>query len=214
MEQKSGQNRIILSSDDANRSFRPEEVEAIAPIIRSAAVLICQLEVPLETVERALHIAHEAGVITIFNPAPAQAHIPHSLYRNVDYLIPNETETEILLGGHFRIDDLSSTLDAGLNIMAKGVRKGMIITMGDQGAVIVKRDGHIRSFPAKSVPKVVDTTGAGDCFVAAFAVGLVKEKLPIEGAVHLALSAASLAIQKKGARDSMPFRKEMTLDNH
>jgi len=214
VENKSGQNRIILSSDDANRSFQPEEVDAIAPIIQSAAVLICQLEIPLETVERAFQIAHQAGVTTIFNPAPAQAHIPHSLYHNVDYLIPNETETAILLGGDFRIDDLSSTLDAGLNIMAKGVRKGMIVTMGDQGAVIVKRDGHIKSFPAKSVPKVVDTTGAGDCFVGAFAVGLVKEKLSVEGAVLLALSAASMAIQKKGARDSMPFRKEITWANH
>ena len=214
VEQHSGQNRIILSANDANSSFQPEEVDAIAPIIRSAAVLICQLEIPLQTVERALSIAHSAGVITILNPAPAIPHIPHSLYRIVDYLIPNETEAEILLGGNFTIDDTSAALDASVELMRRGVRKAILITLGEKGVVIMKRDGEMMAFPARSVPKVVDTTGAGDCFIGGFAVGLVERGLDVEGAAHIGLAAAALAVQKKGARDSMPFRNEMDWDGH
>jgi ribokinase len=214
VEQGSRQNRIILSANDANSSFQPDEVDAIAPIIRSAAVLICQLEIPLPTVERALSIAHAAGVTTILNPAPAIPHIPHSLYHKIDYLIPNETEAEILLGGNFVIDDVSAALDAAGELMRRGIRKAVIITLGEKGVVIMKRDGQLRTFPARGVPKVVDTTGAGDCFVGGFAVGLVERKLAVEGAAHVGLAAAALAVQKKGARDSMPFRNEMAWSGH
>jgi ribokinase len=214
VDEKSGQNRIILSTNDANSSLQPEDVDDIASIIRSAAVLICQLEVPLSIVERALSIAHRAGVITVFNPAPAVPHIAHSIYRTVDYLIPNETEAEILLGGNYRIDDVSAALDGAVELMRRGVRKAVVITLGDKGVVIVTGEGKMRTFPARTVQKVVDTTGAGDCFVGGFAVGLVERKLAVEGAAHIGLAAAALAVQKKGARDSMPFRHEMPWSGH
>jgi ribokinase len=98
--------------------------------------------------------------------------------------------------------------------MRRGVRKAVIITLGEKGVVMITRDGEMRTFPAKSVPKVVDTTGAGDCFVGGFAVGLVERMLAVEGAVHIGLAAAALAVQKKGARDSMPFRNEMAWGGH
>lgn len=181
----------------------------MAPIICSAAVLICQLEIPLPTVERALSIARSANVKTILNPAPAISHIPQPLYHLVDYLIPNETEAEILLGGNFPIDSISAALDASAELMKRGIREAVIITLGERGIVIMKRDGQSRTFPARGVPKVVDTTGAGDCFIGAFAVGLAERVLAVEGAAHIGLAAAALAVQKKGARDSMPFRNEM-----
>jgi ribokinase len=209
VEENSGQNRIILSANDANSSLQPENVDAMAPMIRSAAMLICQLETPLQTVERALSIAHNAGVITVLNPAPALPDIPQSLYETVDYLIPNETEAEILIGGNFRVNDISTALDGALELMRRGVRKAVIITLGEHGIVIAKHDGQTRTFPARAVPKVVDTTGAGDCFIGAFAVGLAEMGLQVEGAANFGLVAAAFAIQKKGARDSMPFRNEM-----
>jgi ribokinase len=98
--------------------------------------------------------------------------------------------------------------------MRRGVRKAIIITLGEKGVVIMKRNGDIRTFPARSVANVVDTTGAGDCFIGGFAVGLVEEGLAVEGAAHIGLAAAALAVQKKGARDSMPFRNEMAWDGH
>jgi len=75
--------------------------------------------------------------------------------------------------------------------------------------VIVKSDGQLRKFPARGVPKVVDTTGAGDCFVGGFGVGIVERGLAVEGAANIGLAAAALAVQKKGARESMPYRNEM-----
>ena len=209
MEHRNGQNRIILSSDDANNAFHYSEIDSLAPLIRSSSLLICQLEIPLKTVEEALAIAHVAGIPTILNPAPAIPHLPHSLYRLVDYLIPNETEAEILLGNQFRIDGPSAALDAALELMRRGVRKAVIVTLGEHGVVIVKSDGQLRKFPARGVPKVVDTTGAGDCFVGGFGVGIVERGLAVEGAANIGLAAAALAVQKKGARESMPYRNEM-----
>jgi ribokinase len=208
VDENSGQNRIILSANDANASITPEDVDSVSSIITSAAILICQLEIPLETVERAISIAHSAGVTTILNPAPAIPHIPHTLLHQADYLIPNETEACIMLGD-YQMDSLSAAIDGAQELMRRGVRKAVIITMGDKGVVIVKNDGGIRTFHARAVEKVVDTTGAGDCFVGGFAVGLVERGLQVEGAAHIGLAAAALAIQKKGARDSMPYRKEM-----
>jgi len=214
VEEKSGQNRIILSADDANSSFKPEDVDAIAPIIQSAAILICQLEIPLETVDHALSIAHSFSIPTIFNPAPAIPHLSLSLYHKVDYLIPNESEAEILLGSNFRINDPATAIDGAIELMKRGVRKAVIITLGKQGVVIVKRDGQVRTFPARKVDKVVDTTGAGDCFVGGFAVGLVERGLAVEGAAQIGLAAAALAIQKHGASTSMPYRHEMAWGGH
>ena len=167
------------------------------------------MEIGLETVEKALSIAHEAGVPTIFNPAPAIPDIPHSIFEKVDYLIPNETEAEILIGGEFKIDSPFGAVEAAKALMSRGVRKAVVITLGEKGTVIYKRDGGIRMFHARPVPKVVDTTGAGDCFIGGFAVGIAERGLAVEGASHIGLAAAALAIQQKGARDSMPRRNEM-----
>ena len=213
VDEKSGQNRIILSANDANASITPEDVDSVSPIIQSASILLCQLEIPLDAVERAISIAHSAGVTTILNPAPAIPHIPHTLLRQVDYLIPNETEASIMLGD-FPVDSLSAAIDGAQELIRRGVRKAVLITLGDKGVVIVKNDGGIRTFHARAEEKVVDTTGAGDCFVGGFAVGLVERGLQVEGAAHIGLASAALAIQKKGARDSMPYRKQLSWAGH
>jgi len=213
VEEKSGQNRIILSSNDANSSITPEDVDSVASIIKSAAILICQLEIPLDAVERAISIAYSAGVPTILNPAPAVPHLPQTLLHQVDYLIPNETEASIMLGG-YPVDSLSAAIEGAQELLNRGVRKAVIITLGDKGIVIIKRDGGIRTFHARAVEKVVDTTGAGDCFVGGFSVGLVERGLQVEGAAHIGLATAALAVQKKGARDSMPYRRQMPWAGH
>jgi ribokinase len=127
----------------------------------------------------------------------------------VDYLIPNETEAGILVGNNFKVESPTSAVEGAEVLSSRGVKKAVIITLGEQGIVIVKKDRGIRTFHARGVPKVVDTTGAGDCFVGGFAVGLVERGLAVEGAAHIGLAAAALAVQKQGARDSMPYRSEM-----
>jgi ribokinase len=209
VESPTGENRIILSAKDANESFTPDQLTPLTPLIRSAAILICQLEIPLETVHEALRIAHSAGVPTILNPAPAQPHLPPEIYPLVDYLIPNESEAECLLGPNYEVDSPAAALDAACVLMSRGVRKAVIITLGHRGIVLYKNNGQIRMFPARAVPKVVDSTGAGDCFIGGVAVALAERGLAVEGACHVGLATAAVAVQRRGARDSMPYRREM-----
>src|SRR5262245_45457433 len=92
----SAQNQIVVVPG-ANAALSPADVRAAAPLIRSSALLLCQLEVPLDSVHEALRIAREAGTRTLLNPAPATA-LPDDLLALVDLCVPNETELEALAG--------------------------------------------------------------------------------------------------------------------
>lgn len=196
-----GENSIGVASG-ANAEIRPSDVEGAKAIISAADLLLAQLEIPLPTVEAAIHLAAEAGVQVMLNPAPAQPLSP-SLFRLISFITPNETEAEALTG--IRISDERSAAEASQVLRSRGVG-AVIITLGSRGAYLA--DAHGGRFVRAFSVHPVDTTAAGDVFSGALAVAL-GEKAGLDGAVRFANAAAALSVTKLGAQPSAPYREEI-----
>ncbi|MFZ4527441.1 MAG: ribokinase [Undibacterium curvum] len=196
-----GSNSIVLAAG-ANASLTPAHIDAAAADIRSAQILLCQLETPLNTVTQAIATARAAGVKVILNPAPAQDLSPE-LLAQVDYLILNETEAGQLSG--IAVTDNASAQAASEKLLSMGVGQ-VLLTMGGHGAQITQA-GLSQFIPAIRVD-VVDTTAAGDTFVGAFAVGIANGLSLLEASQEAQYTAA-LTVTKLGAQTSIPQRAEV-----
>lgn len=198
-----GKNRIIIVPG-ANMRCGVEDVDAARDRIAEADILLLQLEIPVESVARAIQIAAEVGTPVILNPAPAQAVDP-ALLANVDYLTPNEVEAEQLTG-----ISVKSPVDAGraaAQLLSYGVG-GVVITLGERGAVVVEKGGAAPVLvPAFSVD-AVDTVAAGDAFNGALAVCLAQGA-PLVEAARYAAAVAAIAVTRPGAQASLPYRSEV-----
>lgn len=191
-----GENAISVSAG-ANAGVSSADVEAAADLIRQAAVVLMQLEVPLDAIAAAAGIAR--GTV-ILNPAPA-AVLPASLLEQVDILIPNESELALL--SSLPVGDTAQATEAAAALTVKNV----VVTMGGQGALIVGRSGAV---PVAAFPvEPVDTTGAGDAFCGALAAELARGAY-LEAAVRFAVHAAAISVTRHGAQASMPTRGEVT----
>lgn len=175
-----------------------EVVQAIA----SADVLVVQLEIPLETVQYVLGIAKQHGVKTILNPAPAQFLSPE-LLSLVDYLTPNETEFELLAGEQFTTEE---QLHSMMMKWEATYHHTLIVTLGERGCAILE-DGELVITPPRKVT-VVDTTGAGDSFNGALAVGIAAGN-SLKETVSFAVKVSALAVTKFGAQEGMPYYKDI-----
>lgn len=184
-----GNNRIILDKG-ANALLKKEDVDETLSNAKAGDVLLTQAENPAEMIGYALKKAKEKQMTVIFNPAPADSAYA-KYFEYCDYIIPNETETEIFGG----LDAIKDKTDAVI-----------IITLGGDGYAISDKNGY-KTYPCKKV-KAVDTTAAGDTFCGVFAVCLAEGK-SIEIAAETASCAASLACTKKGAQPSVPTREEV-----
>jgi ribokinase len=199
--EESGQN-IIVVSPGANRCVSPEDVTQGESVIQSADVLLLQLEIPLNVVIRAVELAKLHGVITILNPAPARP-LPAELLTLIDVLIPNETEAAILSGCETNTDEEIQQAAAALR---RSGAKTIIMTLGSRGALLTT-ENVFSYFPAFPVDPV-DTTAAGDAFVASFAVAVAEGK-SLQEAVRYGNAAGALACTKFGAQPSLPNRPEL-----
>lgn len=196
-----GENMIVVAPG-ANDLLSPEHVEGALDAIRAADVLLVQLEVPMPTVERACLLAREAGVRVLLNPAPGRA-LDAGLLQTVDVLIPNETEAAIISG--IPVSDRASAEAAGRELLQRGVG-AVVMTLGAEGALVVT-DGGVTHVPARPV-KAVDTTGAGDAFCGALAVGLAEGQ-SLHTAVAFAGAAAAVKVTRLGTAPAMPRRPEV-----
>jgi ribokinase len=192
-----GRNAIIVVPG-ANALLTPADVDAAAPMIRGARVLLCQLEVPLETSLRALTIARAAGVVTILNPAPAPESLPDDLLRVSDLVCPNESEATAISG--IPVTDTVSAEAAGRALLARGAQAA-IVTLGAAGCLYVSASETW----AAAAPKVtaIDTTGAGDCFLGSLAFFLARGAGLREAAARTA-AVAALSVQRPGTQSSYP----------
>lgn len=194
-----GQNSIIVASG-ANMQVSADDVEAAREGLQHSAALLLQMEIPLEANRCAIELARAAGVLVIFNPAPAQP-LPAEWLSLVDYVIPNETEAGVLSG--IAVTDLAAAGQAARALRAKGAPV-VIITLGAQGALVA--DGSGEHYVAPFKVNAVDTTAAGDAFVAGFAVAL-SEGRGLRDAVRFGNATGALAATMLGAQPSLPKRE-------
>ncbi|MGL5428532.1 MAG: PfkB family carbohydrate kinase, partial [Cetobacterium sp.] len=144
----------------------------------------------------------ESGKTTILNPAPAQK-LDAEIIANSDYIIPNETELEILSG--VKVTDEESVIKAAKVLLNGGV-KGLIVTLGKNGSMFINEDS-VKSFPAYKVD-AIDTTAAGDSFIGGFCSGLA-EGLSFEMAIERGTKVAAISVTRIGAQTSIPTLEEV-----
>lgn len=197
-----GENAIIVVPG-ACFELTTEEVEDAHSLVVGAAVLVAQLELSLPTVEYGLRMAHKAGVETILNPAPGRK-LPDSIFGYCDYLIPNETEAEMLTG--IRVVSLEDAERAADALLERGVRN-VVVTLGAKGA-LVKNAATREHVPAFDAGPVVETTGAGDAFCGGFAVAR-SEGMEIVQAARFGCAVAGISVTRRGTAPSMPYRREV-----
>ena len=195
---ESGENAIIVVPG-ANGKMDSAAVNRHSALIRSASMVLCQLELPIETVSHVLALCAEAGVPVMLDPAPA-ASLPDQFWSQVAWFTPNETEAAFYLG----ID--SKPQDAAMQLLARGLR-GVALKRGGDGAYIAVAGGKAAWVPPFPVD-AVDTVGAGDCFNGAFAVALLEGNDPW-AAARFASAAAAISVTRKGAQVSMPNRADV-----
>jgi ribokinase len=194
-----GENLIAVAAG-ANALLSPADTEAAQGLLKSADLVLLQLEIPLETAEATVRTAQRAGVRVLLNPAPAaREEAIGRLLKGIDYLTPNIGEAARLLG---------VSPEGQPEVMARGlIRAGVgavFLTLGADGVCVC--DGADCARIAPPVVRVVDSVGAGDCFAGTLAVAL-SEGMPLRTAALFATCAAALSVQVRGAQPSFPRRQ-------
>jgi ribokinase len=202
LEEATGNNAIIVAAGAAAR-ITPEDLDAKAELIRSAAVFVTQLEQPIPSARRGLEIARAAGVTTILNPAPAAA-LDDDLLALCDYITPNESEAEGLTG--LPVTSVAEAERAADALLDRGVG-AVVITLGGNGALYRDRTRSVH-VPVISAGPVVETTGAGDAFNGGFAVAL-SEGMDVVEAVRFGCATAGISVTRPGTAPAMPARAEI-----
>ncbi len=192
-----GQNSIVIVQG-ANADVTPDFIDEHADAIRSAGIVLCQLELPLATTLHTIDLCAAAAVPLMLDPAPA-APLPDSAFPHIAWFTPNETEAALYDDGGGAPEQMAQ------QILTRGVR-GVALKRGAEGAYIATAE-KAAWVPAFQVD-AADTVAAGDCFNGAFAVGLM-EGLDPWAAARFANAAAAISVTRRGAQASMPMRTEV-----
>jgi len=182
--EQGGENRIVIIPG-ANERLVVDEVTERFVNLEDVGVVLSQLETPLEVTESVFIAAQERGITTILNPAPFRE-LTRGLLENTDWLVVNELEYELM--------------------RSPGFKGGLIITLGEAGAVLQSSDGERVEIPGRKVLSI-DTVGAGDCLIGAFAAGISLGLSPKE-ALTFGLECAAISVTREGAQASFPSREE------
>jgi ribokinase len=213
VEESSGENRILLNPG-ANHTLQPEDFTSVTSLgTPTPDLIIMQLEIPIPTVVQILKTAKEANIQVLLNPAPA-VKLPEEVYPGITHLIVNESEAALLTDRSVEeVEAPDYDWSTIINeFLAKGVTN-VIITLGSKGAVFAhSKMGKPGFVPAEKVAKVVDTTAAGDTFVGAYAVNVVRKGgngVVGEEDIKLACKAAGRTVEKQGAQSAIPWADEV-----
>jgi ribokinase len=189
----------LVHTPGANRKIGPETAEKYRKSIENAAILITQTEITLAAMKKALQIAHDAGVTTLLNPAPAVP-LDDDIFPLLDYIVPNETESAQYTGIKSAGMDAEAWRTANARwFLERGV-KNVCITLGADGAYWTNgaSEYHAAPFPVKAL----DTTAAGDSFIGGLSCG-IAHKWPVEKTLALANACGAVATTTKGAQNSI-----------
>jgi ribokinase len=206
---KNGENMISVAPG-ANAKLNTDDIEKHKDIITNAAVLVVQMDIPIETIQKIFHIASEGDVLKILNPAPLKP-IPRNLLSQIDIIVPNEGEL-YKLHSLLKLKEITEAEDkkiiqASKNLATLGI-KTILTTLGNKGSLLYQsEEDQIIKIPAYKV-KAIDTVGAGDCFNGVLASKLAQGE-NIISAVKYATAASSIAVTRKGAQQSIPFAPEI-----
>ena len=203
-----GNNAIVVASGANMRVGKDQQQNAaIFARIAQTQALVLQLEIPLETVSGLISAGHKADVPVVLNLAPAQP-LPKEALQQLAMLVVNETEASLLSGQ--RVNSLEDARIVATVLHEQGTGT-VVITLGSQGALLATDDGKGATrtiYQAAPAVQVVDTTAAGDCFVAALTVAMTEQQSP-EEALRFAVYASALKVTKFGAQSGLPTRKEV-----
>lgn len=214
-DKPSGQAFIFLEADGHNSILIvggsnvawPQDIGGeLAGLVREASVVLLQREIPEHVNEAVAEIAHKAGVPVVQDVGGEERPFSDKILRRLTYICPNETELERLTGLPASTEE--QIVVAARQLQRRGV-KNVLVTLGGDGALLLDETGRVTKQASFAVPggKVVDTTGAGDCFRAAFTVALVEGR-PLQECMRFAAAAGSITVSRKGAIPSLPNREE------
>jgi ribokinase len=195
---ETGENSIVVVPG-ANGKMDRSAVYSNAALIRSAGMVLCQLEIPLDTLAHTLDFCASAGVPVMLDPAPAAA-LPDSVLKYVACFTPNETEAAFYAGGETGVEQTAERLHK------RGIRN-VVLKRGAEGAYLSMASGEVGWVQPYKV-QAIDTVAAGDCFNGAFAVGLLEGRDPFDAA-RFANAAAAICVTRHGAQASMPMRADV-----
>ena len=184
-----GDNSIIVVKG-ANDMVTAKYIEQKLEVIRESDIVLIQQEIPEETVEFVSETCDSMGIPLLLNPAPARP-LSQRVIERATFITPNELEAAVLFGN----EDIHAAL--------KQYPNKVFITEGKNG--VRYHDGEKEVLIPSYQVEVVDTTGAGDTFNAAFAVALAEGK-GFSDSIRFANRAASLSVTKFGAQGGMPTR--------
>ncbi|MDU9389448.1 ribokinase [Pseudomonas sp. zfem002] len=191
------QNAIVIVAG-GNGCLLPASIERFDAMLQSADVIVCQMEIPPQTVAWTLARGRALGKTVILNPAPATGPLPPDWLTNIDYLIPNESEAAALTG--LAVNDLVSAGAVAGHLRDLGADR-VIITLGAEGVLLAGAEG--REHFAAPLVRPVDTTAAGDTFVGGFAAALARGCSERE-AIRFGQCAAAISVTRAGAQPSIP----------
>ena len=201
--QRGGNNSIIVAPE-ANATWQGLDADLEAAIQRAGALLL-QREIPEAVNVAAAQLAHAAGLPVVLDAGGcADCPLPAALLPCLTVCSPNETELSRLTG--MPTEDGDQVIAAARALQKQGVAI-VLVKLGARGCLLVRADGSTLAQSVFRVP-VVDTTGAGDCFTAAYTVALL-ERMPEADRLRFACAAAAVCVQRKGAMSSMPTRLEL-----
>ena len=200
---KDAENCIVVASG-ANMYLSPEDIDKAADEIRSADVVLMQLECPVETVAYAARMAAQAGVPVILNPAPAPVEpLSAELMQDLYLITPNRSEASRISG--IEVTNMESAQRAAKAIYDMGPRN-VIITLGSEGSLIY--DGAMFMRVEALKVEAVDTTAAGDTYNGVLASVIAEGKSLIEAAGEASIAGA-ISVTRMGAQPAAPTREEI-----